>query len=85
MVEVKSVSTKEKFKCTSKDIIAYNGACYQLITQTYYRNWCNLVPRISNKEFERLQKLNVLEEPVHKVGRLGINMTYYKFKESVDD
>lgn len=85
MIEIKAVNTRQKFMCNSKDVISYNGSCYQLITQTFYKNWCNLTPTISNKEFERLRKLDVFEEHVTKTSRLGITMTYYKFKESIDD
>lgn len=81
MVKVKS--GKRIFFCDSKDEIMWNGACYQLITQHYLKNWSYLIPLISKSEFNRLQKLRVFEEPVkRKEVKFGITFvsTIYKFK-----
>lgn len=77
MVEIKS--GRKRFNCTSKDAIMFNGAVYQLITQTYWKDWTELNPIISKTEFNRLLKLNVLKKP-YTVKRLGITMTIYQFK-----
>lgn len=77
MIEIKS--GRKRFNCTSKDVIMFNGAVYQLITQTYWKDWTELTPIISKTEFNRLLKLNVLKKP-YLVKRLGITVTIYQFK-----
>ena len=47
---------KRKFIVTSKDRILDNGACYQLITQTYYHNWNEIYPLVSKTLFKKLLK-----------------------------
>ena len=63
MIEVKAINTKQKFMCSSKDKIMYNGSCYQLITQSFFKDWCDLTPVVSKTEFNRLMKMGVLGEP----------------------
>ena len=62
-IEVKAINTRQKFICTSKDKIMDNGNCYQLITQSFIKDWCNIAPVISKTEFNRLLKLGVLSKP----------------------
>lgn len=47
---------KRKFFVTSKDRIMDNGACYQLITQTYYKDWYQICPLVSKTLFRKLLK-----------------------------
>ena len=77
MIEVKATNTREKFMCSSKDKILDNGSCYQLITQSFYKGWCNLVPTISKTEFNRLMKMGVLGEPYKQ--KRTIEVTIYDF------
>jgi hypothetical protein len=77
MIEVKATNTRQKFMCSSKDKIMDNGSCYQLITQSFYKDWCDLTPTISKTEFNRLVKMGVLGEP-YKQKRI-IEVTMYDF------
>ena len=47
---------RKKFNVTSKDRILDNGACYQLITQTYFENWCFIHPLMSKTLFNKMLK-----------------------------
>ena len=50
-IEVKASNTTQKFMCSSKDKIMDNGCCYQLITQSFHKDWSDVCPVISNTEF----------------------------------
>ncbi len=65
-IEIKATNTRQKFICTSKDKIMYNGCCYQLITQSFWKDWSDNTPNISKAEFNRLLKLGVLSKPYAK-------------------
>jgi hypothetical protein len=82
MVEVKATNTRKKFMCSPKDRIMDNGRCYQLITQTFIKDWSNVCPVISKKEFERLLKMDVFKEP-HIQKRMIGEVKLYDFKENV--
>ena len=56
MIEVKASNTRRKFMCSSKDKIMDNGYCYQLITQSFHKDWMDICPIISKTEFNRLMK-----------------------------
>ena len=76
-MEVKATNTKQKFNCTTKDKIMYNGSCYQIITQTFMDGWSKTTPVISEKEFNRLKSLGALSEP-YEVQRI-LKVTMYDF------
>ena len=78
MVEVKATNTKQKFMCSSKDKIMDNGNCYQLITQSFNKDWSDMTPTISKTEFNRLVKMGVLGEP-YKQKRVYCEVTMYDF------
>lgn len=77
MIEVKASNTRQKFMCSSKDKIMDNGHCYQLITQSFHKDWFDVTLTISKTEFNRLMKLGVLGEP-YKRKRI-IEVTMYDF------
>jgi len=79
IVEVRATNTRQKFICSSKDKIMDNGCCYQLITQSFHKDWCNLTPRISKTEFNRLMKMGVLGEPYKQKREYGLEVTIYNF------
>lgn len=54
MIEVKATNTRKHFICTNKDKIMFNGTCYQFITQSFHKDWCDIAPVISKTEFNRL-------------------------------
>lgn len=79
-MEVKATNTRQKFNCTTKDKIMYNGNCYQLTTQTFHKDWTELLPVISEKEFKRLVTEGALSEPYEKLSPMtGITLTMYDF------
>lgn len=51
---------RREFDISNKDIVFDNGACYQLITQTYFKDWSNIHPTISKSQFEKLLKDGLL-------------------------
>ena len=77
MIEVKASNTRKTFMCSSKDKIMYNGNSYQLVTQSFFKNWFDTTPKISKTEFNRLMKMGVLGEP-YKEKRI-IEVTMYDF------
>ena len=77
MIEVKATNTRQKFMCSSKDKIMDNGSCYQLITQSFSKDWSDMTPVISKTEFKRLMKMGVLEEPYKQ--KRTIEVTMYDF------
>lgn len=77
MIEVKASNTRRKFMCSSKDKIMDNGYCYQLITQSFYKDWMDIRPIISKTEFNRLMKMGVLGEPYKQ--KRTIEVTIYDF------
>lgn len=83
MKEIEITASRRKFTCTNKDKIMYNGKCYQLITQSYWKDWSNITPVITEKEFKRLQKLGIIGEP-YESSRICLGekftSTYYDFK-----
>lgn len=81
MIEVKATNTRQKFMCSSKDKILDNGSCYQLITQSFFKDWCDLIPIISKTEFNRLMKMGVLGESYKQRWSSGFEATVYDFIE----
>ena len=77
MIEVKASNTRRKFMCSSKDKIMDNGYCYQLITQSFRKDWMDVYPVISKTEFNRLMKMGVLGEPYKQ--KRTIEVTIYDF------
>lgn len=77
MIEVKATNTRQKFMCFSKDKIMNNGNCYQLVTQSFHKNWSDITPTISKTEFNRLIKMGVLGEPYKQ--KRTIEVTIYDF------
>ena len=77
-VEVRAINTRQKFICSSKDKIMDNGSCYQLITQSFHKDWAKLTPIISKTEFNRLMKMGVLGEPYKRKRAFGL-VTMYNF------
>ena len=76
-IEVRTTNTRQKFICTNKDKIMFNGNCYQLITQSFHKEWSYITPIISKTEFNRLMKMGVLGKP-YKQKRM-IEVIMYDF------
>lgn len=75
---------RRKFNITNKDVVMDNGACYQLITQTYYKDWGNYYPVMSKRMFNKFVKDGTLIlESEKDNGILGNGnrfiLKYYRF------
>lgn len=77
MIEVKATNTRKTFMCSSKDKIMDNRCCYQLITQSFSKDWFDITPTISKTKFNRLMKMGVLGEPYKQ--KRTIEVTMYDF------
>ena len=53
---LRSSADRRKFNVTEKDRVLFNGNCYILLTQTYYRDWSCINPIISKTLFNKLIK-----------------------------
>ena len=60
MIELKIKVRKKELLLTEKDIIMDNGACFQLITQSYIENWHSRYYVISKTTCKKLIKDQVL-------------------------
>ncbi len=70
------------FTVTAKDRILDNGACYQLITQTYYKGFEKLTPIVSKTLFNRLLKSGAIQLSDQKrKGFGGGEYDLYEFME----
>lgn len=72
------------FDITEKDIVMFNGACWQLITQTIHSGWNNYYPTVSKTLCDKLLKKNILilvkkeREYTTESGK-QMGLYYYKF------
>ena len=75
---------RNTFEINEKDVVLFNGACWQLITQKVYRDWHYYSPTMSKTLCAKLLKKNVLilvkkeNEFVTSDGK-QIGLYYYKF------
>lgn len=72
------------FDITEKDIVMFNGACWQLITQTIHSGWNNYYPTVSKTLCEKLLKKNILilvkkEREYTTESKKQMGLYYYKF------
>ena len=72
------------FDITDKDVVMFNGACWQLISQKIFDGWYNYSPKISKTMCEKFVKKGILviyrkeQEYVTQDGR-QMGLYYYKF------
>lgn len=72
------------FDITDKDVILFNGACWQLLTQTIFVEHSCCYPSVSKTLCEKLLKKNILilvkkeKEYLTKDGK-QMGLYYYKF------
>lgn len=48
------------FEINDKDVVMYNGACWQLITQSYFDGWHYATPTMSKTMCDKFVKKNIL-------------------------
>lgn len=66
-----------EFDLGSNDVIMYNGACYQIITQEYTKGWGRFTPSIAKAKAKKMIRDGLLVV-IKETDRL----TYYKLKEA---
>lgn len=82
MVELKI--GRRVFDITEKDVVLFNGACWQLITQKIPYRWSSYSPKVSKTLADKLVKKNILvlvkksSEYVTLDGK-QMGLYYYKF------
>lgn len=75
---------RKVFDITEKDVVLFNGACWQLITQTIHSGWNNYCPTVPKTLCEKLLKKNILilvkkeREYTTESGK-QMGLYYYKF------
>ncbi|WCF11607.1 hypothetical protein NDS46_30135 (plasmid) [Paenibacillus thiaminolyticus] len=75
---------RKMIELTEKDVIMYNGACYQIITRNKGLGWNESIPKIAKAKAQELIKKNLLvnvelEKPPHENPKL----LYYKVNQKV--
>lgn len=73
------VASRRHFNVTEKDKVMFNGACYQLMTQTYFKDWNRMCPIIATSKAEKLIAQNKLVYIGEKKTWTGLVVKYYKF------
>ena len=75
---------RKEFEITNKDIILFNGACWQLLTQKVFKDWNECCPTISKTMCEKFVKKDILvmvkkeKEYIASNGK-QMGLYYYKF------
>lgn len=79
------------FDITEKDVVLFNGACWQLISQTVRSGWYDCHPTVSKTLCEKLLKKDILVlfrkegEYLTSDGK-QVGLYYYKFDmKKLDD
>ena len=75
MTELKIKHPKGELTLTEKDIIMDNGACFQLMTQSYFEGWYDRIYTLSKTTCKKLikdKKLILANQDDRK------NLNYYK-------
>ena len=75
---------RKVFDITDKDVVLYNGACWQLITQTIFKEWNDYHPVMSKAICDKFIKKGILVMYKKKYEYIASNgnqmgMYYYKF------
>ena len=75
---------REFFDITEKYVVLFNGACWQLTSQTIFRGWHSHYPSMSKTMCERFVKKGILvlyqkkDEYITSKGK-QMGLYYYKF------
>ena len=72
------------FDITDEDVVMFNGACWQLISQKIFDGWYDYYPKVSKTMCEKFVKKGILvmykkeQEYLTQDGR-QMGLYYYKF------
>lgn len=69
------------FDVTDKDLILDNGACYQLITQTYHKDFYDHSPIVPKTTFKKLLKAGLIRLSKEKYKTTYKEYDLYEFVE----
>ena len=76
---------RKEIELTNKDIIFYNDACYQIMTQTIRQNFYEIYPVIAKDKAEKLIKdgklIEIKKEFAYYIGRKEYWYIWYKLNE----
>lgn len=72
------------FNVTSKDLILDNGACYQLITQKYFKDWHNCTPVVSKTLFKKLLVMGKIRKSEKRYRTGHKSQPYFDLYEFVE-
>lgn len=72
------------FNCTSKDLILDNGACYQLITQSYFDGLHSATPKVAKTLFKKLLKDGKIRKSKKRYATGYPSQPYYDLYEFVE-
>lgn len=72
------------FNVTKNDVVLFNGACWSLLTQTYYGDYSNIHPTLAKAKCEKWVKDGILvlekEEKVYTTQEgKKMGLFYYRF------
>lgn len=75
---------KTFFDITERDVILFNGACWQLISQKVYKDWHDYSPKVSKTMCEKFVRKGILvmykkEQEYTTMDGKQMGLYYYKF------
>ena len=78
---------RKVFDITEKDVVLFNGACWQLITQTIFSGWHSYYPTMSKTICEKFVKKGILviyQKKDEYITMNGEQMGLYYYKFDID-
>ena len=75
---MKITASRRTYEVTNKDLVMYNGACYQLMTQKYYHNFGYYTSQISKAKAEKWIKEGMLVFEKRE-NNMGFEVEWYRF------
>ena len=75
---MKITASRRTYEVSNKDLVMYNGACYQLMTQKYYHNWGYISPVISKTNAKKWIKEGILVFEKKK-DYIEVEVEWYRF------
>ena len=75
---------RDVFDITEKDVVMFNGVCWQLITQKIHKGWYDYSPKASKTMCEKFVKKGILvmfkkEQEYLTADGKQMGLYYYKF------
>ena len=75
---------KRTFNCTGEDLILDNGACYQIITKKYFKDWYYHTPLVSKTLFKKLLKEGKIKKSKKRYKTNYPSQPYFDLYEFVE-